>query len=95
LPRGRAERRHVGRVAVGARNTRWCSNGFETARDNGERVRVAFTPGCCGREATTFVGITRGISSEYLRDLMAEAVEHRFGLINHLTIPIAQMIGAS
>jgi hypothetical protein len=56
---------------------------------------VAFTPGCCDREATTFVGITRGISSEYLRDLMAEAVEHRFGLINHLTIPIAQMIGAS
>jgi hypothetical protein len=56
---------------------------------------VAFTPGCCGREATTFVGITRGISSEYLRDLMAEAVEHRFGLINHLTIPTAQMIGAS
>ncbi len=36
-----AERRHDGRVAVGQRNTRWCSDGLEIACDNGDKVRVA------------------------------------------------------
>ena len=34
---GGAERRHDGRVAIPERNTRWCSDGFEIACDNGER----------------------------------------------------------
>nr|WP_265546415.1 IS3 family transposase [Roseomonas mucosa] len=85
---GGAERRHDGRVAVEARNTRWCSDGFEIACDNGERVRVAFTLDCCDREAITFVGTTGGITSEHVRDMMVEAVERRFGLINRLPSPI-------
>lgn len=85
---GGAERRHDGRVAVDARNTRWCSDGFEIACDNGERVRVAFTLDCCDREAITYVGTTGGITSEHVRDMMVEAVERRFGLVNRLPSPI-------
>ena len=85
---GGTERRHDGRVAVDARNTRWCSDGFEIACDNGERVRVAFTLDCCDREAITFVGTTGGITSEHVRDMMVEAVERRFGRINRLPSPI-------
>jgi putative transposase len=85
---GGVERRHDGRVAVEARNTRWCSDGFEIACDNGERVRVAFTLDCCDREAITYVGTTGGITSEHVRDMMVEAVERRFGLVNRLPIPI-------
>ena len=48
---GGEERRHEGRIAVDARNTRWCSDGLEIGCDNGERVRVAFALDCCDREA--------------------------------------------
>jgi transposase-like protein len=48
------ERRHDGRVAVDSSDTRWCSDGFEIACDNGERVRLAFTLDCCDREAIAF-----------------------------------------
>jgi putative transposase len=69
-----AERRHDGRVAVPERNTRWCSDGFEIACDNGERVRVVFALDCCDREAMSFVGTTGGISGDDVRDLMVAAV---------------------
>jgi putative transposase len=85
---GGAERRHDGRVAVPERNTRWCSDGFEIACDNGERVRVAFALDCCDREAMSFVGTTGGISGDDVRDLMVAAVEQRFGRVNHLPRPI-------
>lgn len=45
------EPRHDGRVAVDHSNTRRSSDGFEIGRDNGERVRIAFTLDCCDREA--------------------------------------------
>ena len=48
---GGVERRHDGRIAVDARNRRWCSDGFEIGCDNGERVRVAFALDCYDREA--------------------------------------------
>jgi putative transposase len=64
---GGAERRHDGRVAVPERNTRWCSDGFEIACDNGERVRVAFALDCCDREAMSFVATTGGISGHLRR----------------------------
>src|SRR5215211_2154362 len=48
---GGEERRHEGRIAVDARNTRWCSDGLEIGCDNGERLRVAFALDCCDREA--------------------------------------------
>jgi putative transposase len=82
---GAAEaRRHDGKVAVAARNTRWCSDGLEIAAENGERVRVAFALDCCDREAMSYVATTAGITGEDVRDLMAGAVEHRFGRVNQL-----------
>ena len=61
---GGEERRHEGRIAVDARNTRWCSDGLEIGCDNGERVRVAFALDCCDREAMSFVATTSGITGE-------------------------------
>ena len=79
-----AERRHDGRIAVAEPNLRWCSDGFEVACDNGERVRIAFALDCCDREAMSFVATTGGIGGDEVRDLMVAAVEHRFGSINRL-----------
>jgi putative transposase len=86
---GRAEeRRHDGRVAVDQSNSRWCSDGFEIACDNGERVRIAFALDCCDREAMAWVATTGGISGGDIRDLMVQSVEARFGLVNRLRAPI-------
>jgi len=81
---GGEECRHDGKVAVGTRNTRWCSDGLEIAAENGERVRVAFALDCCDREAMSFVATTGGITGEDVRDLIVAAVEHRFGRVNRL-----------
>jgi putative transposase len=81
-------RRHDGRVAVDRPDTRWCSDGFEIGCDNGERVRIVFTLDCCDREAISWVATTSGIDSGYIRDLMVESVERRFGLVNRLPKPI-------
>ncbi len=81
---GGEQRRHDGRVAVAARNTRWCSDGLEIGCENGDRVRVAFALDCCDREAMSFVATTAGITGEDVRDLMVAAVEHRFGPVHRL-----------
>ena len=81
---GQEERPHDGRVAVGQSNLRWCSDGFEIACDNTERVRVAFALDCCDREAMSHIATTAGIKGEDIRDLMVTAVEHRFGRLNRL-----------
>jgi putative transposase len=81
---GGAERRHDGRISVAEPNLRWCSDGFEVACDNGERVRIAFALDCCDREAMSFVATTGGIGGDEVRDVMVAAVEHRFGRINRL-----------
>ncbi len=72
-------RSHDGRIAVPESDRRWCSDGFEIACDNRERVRVAFALDCCDREAMSWVATTGGITGEMVRDLMVEAVEARFG----------------
>ena len=59
-------------------NRRWCSDGFEIACDNRERVRVAFALDCCDREAMSWVATTGGITGDLVRDLMVEAIEARF-----------------
>jgi putative transposase len=69
-------------------NVRWCSDGFEIACDNAEKVRVAFALDCCDREAIGHVATTEGIKGEDVRDLMVAAVEQRFGQINQLATPI-------
>ena len=67
---GGAERRHDGRISVAEPNLRWCSDGFEVACDNGERVRIAFALDCCDREAMSFVATTGWIGGDEVRDLM-------------------------
>jgi len=69
-------------------NRRWCSDAFEIACWNGERVRVAFSLDCCDREVMSYVGTTGGISGDLVRDLMAEAIEARFGLVDKVPAPI-------
>ena len=72
-------RSHDGRIAVSESDRRWCSDGFEIACDNRERVRVAFALDCCDREAMSWVATTGGITGALVRDLMVEAVETRCG----------------
>jgi len=81
---GGAERRHDGKIAVERSNLRWCSDGFELAGDDGDKVRVAFALDCCDREAMGFGATTGGIGGEEVRDLMVAAVEHRFGRVNRV-----------
>jgi putative transposase len=69
-------------------------DGFEIACDNGERARVAFALDCCDQEAITFIGTI----SEHVGDMVGsmlptEAVERRFGLVNHLPSPIEWLSG--
>lgn len=91
LPRytcSRAERRHDGKIAVAQSNLRWCSDGFEIACDDGDKVRVAFALDCCDRETLGHVATTEGVKGEDVRDLMVVAVEQRFGSVNRLPSPI-------
>ena len=69
---------------MAVRNTRWCSDGFEIACENGERVRVAFTLDCSDREAMSFVGTTDAVSGDDVRDLMVDTVEQSFARVNRL-----------
>jgi putative transposase len=85
---GGVERRHDGRIMLDERNRRWCSDGFEIGCDNGEKVRVAFALDCCDREAMSVLATTGGIRGEDVRDLMAAAIEHRFGSVNRLPVTI-------
>ncbi len=85
---GRGERRHDGKIAVERSNLRWCSDGFEIACDNAEKVRVAFALDCCDREAVGHVATTEGVKGADVRDLMVAAVEHRFGQTNRLPATI-------
>jgi putative transposase len=81
---GAEARRHDGKIAVERSNLRWCSDGFELACDNGEKVRVAFALDCCDREAMAWGATTQGITGDDVRDLMVASVESRFGQINRL-----------
>jgi transposase InsO family protein len=65
-------------------NIRWCSDVFEIICWNKERLRVAFSMDCCDREVMSYVATTAGISGDMIRDLMAEAIESRFGFVDRL-----------
>lgn len=79
--------RHTGRPIIAHEGTiitlksdmRWCSDGFEIPCQTGARVRVVFAMDCSDREALGYVATTGGITGEMVRDLMALAVENRFG----------------
>lgn len=81
---GRPARAHDGVVMTQASNIRWCSDVFEIICWNRERLRVAFTMDCCDREVMSYVATTAGISGDMIRDLMAEAIESRFGFVDRL-----------
>jgi putative transposase len=81
---GRPVRVHDGRIRMIRSNLRWCSDAFEIACWNGERIRVAFSMDCCDREIMSYVATTGGISGDMVRDLMAEAIEARFGLVDRV-----------
>lgn len=84
----RPERRHDGVVITLQPNMRWCSDEFQIACWNGEKVHVAFSLDCCDREAISHVAATGGIGSELIQDLMLQSMEHRFGPIEKLAGPI-------
>jgi transposase InsO family protein len=76
---GRPIRLHEGAVITLKSNMRWCSDMFEIPSWNGEKVRVVFALDCSDREVLSYVATTGGISGEMVRDLMALAIENRFG----------------
>jgi transposase InsO family protein len=81
---GRPIRSHEGTIITLMSNMRWCSDIFEIACENKERIRVAFAMDCCDREILSYIATTGGITSEMVSDLMAEAIEYRFGFIHTL-----------
>jgi putative transposase len=76
---GKPTRTHEGTITTLASNLRWCSDSFEIRCWNGERVQVAFALDCCDREVMSWVATPLAITGELIRDLMAMAVEQRFG----------------
>jgi putative transposase len=76
---GHPLRVHNGTIITLASNMRWCSDGFEIPCDNGAKVRVIFALDCADREVLSYLATTGGITGEMVRDLMALAVENRFG----------------
>lgn len=85
---GRPVRLHEGKIITLRSNTRWCSDVFEIACWNRERIRVAFCMDCADREILSFIATTGGISGHLIRDLMAEAIEYRFGIVDKVPEPI-------
>ena len=76
---GKPTRTHDGKIITLKSDLRWCSDGFEIRCWSGERVQVAFGLDCCDREVMSYVATTGAITGELVRDLMAHAIEHRFG----------------
>jgi putative transposase len=85
---GKPVRTHTGVIITPRSNQRWCSDVFEIACWNGERVRVAFSLDTCDREAMSFLGTTGGISAEMICDLIADSVAARFGLVEQVPQPL-------
>jgi transposase InsO family protein len=81
---GRPTRTHDGEIITLKSNTRWCSDVFAIICWNAEIVWVAFSLDCCDREVMSYIATTAGISGEMIRDLMAETIESRFGLVDRL-----------
>ena len=84
----RPERAHEGSVITLSSNMRWCSDEFEIACFNGQRVRVAFSLDCCDRELISYVATSGAINAEMVRDLMVQSIEYRFGPVDKAPHPI-------
>jgi len=72
-------RKHDGVIVTLKPDLRWCSDSFEIRCWSGERVFVAFVLDCCDREVTGFVAAPGPLCGEHVRDMMVQAVDHRFG----------------
>ena len=84
-----SSRAHEGKVAVLESNTRWCSDGFEIACENGQVVTGTFTKDCCDREIIAWRAWTgRGMPGEPVREMLIEAVEARFGNVEACLAPL-------
>lgn len=81
---GRHIRLHEGTIITLTSNMRWCSDIFEIPCWNGEKVRVVFAMDCADREIMSHLATTGGITGEMVRDVMALAIEHRFGLVTRV-----------
>jgi putative transposase len=82
-------RKHDGVIITLKPNLRWCSDSFEIRCWSGERVHVAFVLDSCDREVTGFVAAPGPLCGEHVRDMMVQAIEHRFGPeTRRLTAPI-------
>lgn len=80
----RPNKTHDGTIATLKSNLRWCSDAFGIQCFNGEQLQVAFVMDCHDREVISWVTSSRGIDGGLIRDMMAEAVEERFGLVHKL-----------
>lgn len=78
-PSKKPTRTHDSKVIVATSDSRWCSDTFEIWCWDNSKVRVAFCMDCCDREVISWVATTIGVDGAMIRDLMAEAVEQRFG----------------
>ncbi len=81
---GRPHRLHTGQIVTLSSNMRWCSDSFEILCFNGDRLRIAFAMDCSDREIMSYVATTKGITSEMVKDLVAESIEYRFGVVDHV-----------
>jgi putative transposase len=81
-------RTHDGRIVTLRSNTRWCSDALFIRCWSGELVEVAFAMDTCDREILGYVATTAAITGEMIRDLMAEAMEYRFGCVDRVPQPI-------
>ena len=82
-------RKHDGVIITLKPDLRWCSDSFEIRCWNGDRVFVTFVLDCCDREVTGFVAAPEALCGEHVRDMMVQAVDHRFGAgIRKLASPI-------
>ncbi len=75
---------HRGKVSTLQRKQRWCSDGFEIACGNGEKVHVIFVPVTCDREMMAFSATTGGYNVNMAQSVMLACVEKRFGNVKTL-----------
>ena len=82
-PRRRySSRVHDGQVRVPMSNMRWCSDGFEIKCDSGQTVTATFAKDCCDREILAWQAWEgKGLPGEPVREMLIEAVERRFGVV--------------
>ena len=71
--------RHDGKVITLASDMRRGRDIFEIRCWNGEKIHVGFSLDCCDREVMSWVAAAHHLDGEAVRDLMAGAVDVRFG----------------